>query len=220
MCPKRLDAAELQLREQQILDAARLALEETTLARFSMDRVVERVPYSKGLVYSHFSCAEDLMLGLGGRLIRQLLTHSQLQIHKSGSSRTRFVALATELFELAQNNPILFQAYQSCKCPLVKGKASRAWLHQHERIERQLEAFMLGLIEDAISEGALQLPQGLGKRQIVFASWANWYGVLLLLTSGKVNATCQEVAVMEKAYFDAVEIQLNSLHWMPLVAAE
>ena len=55
---------EIAERHALFLDVARNLLFEEGLHQLSMDRVAELSEYSKGTVYQHFSCKEDMLLGV------------------------------------------------------------------------------------------------------------------------------------------------------------
>ncbi|MCA9258394.1 MAG: helix-turn-helix transcriptional regulator, partial [Planctomycetales bacterium] len=55
---------ELQEREARILEVSREVVVREGYHGLSMDRVAEALEYSKGTIYNHFSCKEDIILAL------------------------------------------------------------------------------------------------------------------------------------------------------------
>ena len=59
---------EIQERELLILDTARQMLLERGYIGLTMDRIAEKIEYSKGTVYQHFSSKEDLIVALATQM--------------------------------------------------------------------------------------------------------------------------------------------------------
>ena len=57
-------ARELEAREALILDTAQRLVEERGYLGMNMDLVAEATEYSKGTIYQHFSCKEELLSAL------------------------------------------------------------------------------------------------------------------------------------------------------------
>ena len=64
---------ELREREELFLDVARRLLLERGFHGLTMDRIAEETEYSKGTIYLHFGCKEELIVELGKRSRKQRL---------------------------------------------------------------------------------------------------------------------------------------------------
>lgn len=64
---------ELRKREELFLQVARRLLLERGFHGLTMDRIAEETGYSKGTIYLHFGCKEELLLELGKRSRRERL---------------------------------------------------------------------------------------------------------------------------------------------------
>ena len=64
---------EIRQREQLILDAAQDMLHEHGYKYLTMDRIAEKVEYSKGTIYNHFASKEDLVCSLSCRCLTNLI---------------------------------------------------------------------------------------------------------------------------------------------------
>ena len=69
MTPRILDEKALQAREQEIINAAIGLIQEHGVEHITMDKVVSKVPYSKGTIYKHFDGKEDLLLAISNHAI-------------------------------------------------------------------------------------------------------------------------------------------------------
>ena len=62
LTPKKREILE---RENRILEVARPIVVREGYHGLNMDRIAEKLKYSKGTIYNHFSCKEEIMLESG-----------------------------------------------------------------------------------------------------------------------------------------------------------
>src|SRR5690242_3515432 len=91
---------EIQGREQRILDVARSMIVDDGYHGLSMDRIAEALEYSKGTIYQHFSCKEEILMALVNQTMERRLNMFRRAAAFRGRSRERLTAigLAAELF--------------------------------------------------------------------------------------------------------------------------
>jgi len=80
-------------RHALFLDIARNVLHEEGFHLLSMERVAECAEYSKGTVYQHFSCKEEMLIQLCITSTTQLLALFQRAAGFDGSHRDRMMAV-------------------------------------------------------------------------------------------------------------------------------
>ena len=90
---------EWQQRENLILDAARDMLLEGGYLGLNMDRIAEAVEYSKGTIYQHFSCKEDVLSAICTQSLEHMTALFEQGATFDGRTRERMVALG-EAYDL------------------------------------------------------------------------------------------------------------------------
>ena len=91
---------EIKEREQLILDTARPMLVREGYHGLSMDRIAEALEYSKGTIYKHFSCKEEIIIALAIETLEKRTEMFERASAFRGLPRERMAAtgLAAELF--------------------------------------------------------------------------------------------------------------------------
>src|SRR5580698_969718 len=91
---------EIQGREARILEVASKMIVQDGYHGLSMDRIAEALEYSKGTIYQHFSCKEDVLMALVNQAMERRLDLFRRAAAYRGSSRERMSAIgvAAELF--------------------------------------------------------------------------------------------------------------------------
>ena len=64
---------EIQSREGRILEVARSMIVQDGYHGLSMDRIAEALEYSKGTIYQHFSCKEEILMALVNQAMERRL---------------------------------------------------------------------------------------------------------------------------------------------------
>ncbi|MDH3451683.1 MAG: TetR/AcrR family transcriptional regulator, partial [Gammaproteobacteria bacterium] len=117
---------EIAAREVLILDCAAKLLGEFGYQGLSMDRVAEMVEYSKGTIYQHFNCKEDLLAGLCLRSSRDLYGLFSRASSLDLSPRERLLAIAFAYQLFIRLHPLEFANMQTLKSETVREKTSAA----------------------------------------------------------------------------------------------
>lgn len=81
-------------RENLILDTSLRMLVEGGYPGFTIDHVAEEIEYSKGTVYQHFSCKEDILAGLLCRTTEYEIRAMEYAMGLSDIPRTQIFAMA------------------------------------------------------------------------------------------------------------------------------
>src|SRR5580692_12527778 len=91
---------EVQGREGRILEVARSMIVHDGYHGLSMDRIAEALEYSKGTIYQHFSCKEDILMALVNQAVECRLDLFRRAAAMRGRTRERMTAIgaAAELF--------------------------------------------------------------------------------------------------------------------------
>jgi len=201
-------------REELILDCARATLEEKGYLGLKLDELAERVEYSKGTLYQHFSSKEDLILAICERDMEQRAALFRRAASFEGRPRERIVAIGLAAGIMAHSHPDFFNIEQLVRTRSVWEKTSperRAGLEDHIRVTFETAC---GIVRDAREAGDLD-PDVSSDKEIVFALWTMGIGSFLLGSGASWLATVGlgnplEVLVRNRHVF------LDGLGWRPL----
>lgn len=216
MAPKILDEQSLQGREQQIIDATLKLIEVHGIENLTMDKVVAKVPFSKGTVYKHFLGKEDLMLALGNQAITILADLFSRAAQFDGCARERMLLLNLSYLIYAILYPALFKAEVCSKSPNVYEKCSEKRLKQQEQLEIKLLGTIHGIVEQAIANHNFVLPEHLTIQQVCFANWSMSYGTIGLLSTEVEQCSGSSGLVVERELYNQNNLLFDGLQWAPL----
>jgi len=216
MTPRILDEQSLQHREQQIIDAALDLIQENGIENLTIDKVVAKVPFSKGTVYKHFLGKEDLMLALGNQAIAILVDLFSRAAKFDGCARERMLLLNLSYLIYAILHPALFKTVVCSKSPNVYEKCSEKRLQQQEQLEVKLLTTIHGIVELAIDNDNFVLPANMTIQQVCFASWSMSYGTIGLLSTEVEQCSGSSGLVVERELFNQNNILFDGLQWQPL----
>ena len=169
LSPKQL---EIRNREQSILDAARHLLVENGYHGLNMDRIAEKVQYSKGTVYNHFSCKEEVIIALAieNLQLRTLLFRKAAEYPGLTRQRMEAVGVAAEIF--VRHDPTFFKFEQLLRLGSVMEKVSEKRQAIINSCELQCMSTVGGIVRAAIAGRELELPAGMSPEDFVFGLWA------------------------------------------------
>lgn len=210
---------ELKQREQLFLDVGRQLLIERGFFGLNMDRIAELTEYSKGTVYQHFSCKEDIVAALTAQTMDVRRTLFERAATFRGRPRERMTALgvADRLFYTAYHDH--FRTEQICKLDSVWEKATDERRAQVMQAEEGCFSTMTGVLRDAVAEGDLVLEEvakiDIGGLLFGLSSMA-WGGRSLMslgITERKFRLADAEATLARN-----FQLYLDGCQWRPLSA--
>jgi AcrR family transcriptional regulator len=216
MAPKVLDQQALQAREQQIIDAAIAIIQYQGIENLTIDKVVTKVPFSKGTVYKHFLGKEDLLLAISNHAMAILSDLFMRAATYQGCTRERMLLLNFSYLIYAILHPSLFQTALCTKAPTVYEKCSQQRLTQQDQLETQLMGAIYSIVEEAIAKSNLVLPAFMDIQQICFASWSMAFGTITLLSNKVEQCGSRDNLVVERELFNQNNLFFDGLNWQPL----
>ncbi len=206
---------ERQARELLFLETARQIVREEGVAALTMERIAECCEYSKGTVYKHFTCREDMLLAL---CISSLSAMSEMfsgVLTLPGRSREKvtFLVFAYQMF--SRYFPEDFELLVESRHVEILHKALPERAAERERFDELLRSLILAQINRGISEGELQLKPDMTVDEVCFGAWALSLGILLLGTNPHVmkHFILPDTA---KVLFNQINLLLDGLNWAPL----
>ena len=167
---------EIRDRERRILELARSMIVREGYHGLSMDRIAEELEYSKGTIYLHFACKEEILMALVNETMERRLDLFQRAAAFPGRSRERMSALgaATEVF--FELNPDHIHTEHTIRINSIWEKTSEKRRLRLETCEARCSEVVRGVIRDAVAAGDLQVSDEYGVDQLAFGLWAITFG--------------------------------------------
>jgi len=216
MAPKILDDLALHDREQEIINAAIVLIEHYGIEHLTMDKVVNKVTYSKGTVYKHFDGKEDLLLAISNYAMAILADLFWRAFSFNGCARERMLLLNFSYLLYSLLYPALFQTVVCSKTANVFGKSSEKRLKEQEQLELKLLGSIHNIIDSALTDKSLTLPQHMSIQQLCFTNWSMAYGTISLLSGVSEQCSGSESLVVEVEIFNQSNLLFDGLNWLPL----
>jgi len=162
---------EVQARERLILDTARRMFIDAGLAGLNMDRVAEAVEYSKGTIYHHFSCKEDLVaaLTLESAAVRQRMFDRAAAFPGRPRERIMAVGVADQLF--VSLHPDHYATESLVSIDAILDKASPARREQLELLRKREMNALTAVARQAVAIGDLDADEPTVS-SIAYGLWA------------------------------------------------
>lgn len=206
---------EFAAREHLFLDTARTVIREEGYHALTMERVAERTEYSKGTVYKHFSCREDLLLALCCNSLANMgdLFKDVLSLQGQSREKVTFLVLAYQLF--ARHFPEDFELLLETRHIDIILKASPERAAEREKFDLVLRALIIAQINEAITVGECRLKPGMSVEEVCFGAWAMSFGILLLTSNPHVTKhfTLPDTTTV---LLNQTNLLLDGLGWQPL----
>lgn len=209
---------ELANRHALFLEIAKRLIHEHGFHQLSMDRIAELAEYSKGTVYQHFPCKEQILVELCNNNLRQLASLVEKAAVVDGNQRERMFAffMAHEYWE--RNFPQDVIMMQNMHHDGVLAKAEPESQQEHGQLQTRIISTAVGIIDSALKENVL--PAGpLNSAEIVYALWSTCHGGQILRCCGIPLAEFG-VSNPYRSIAYALQCTLNGFGWKPLMNEE
>jgi len=204
----------LQERDSAILGAAEEILLEDGYYGLTMDAVASKSNVSKGTVYLHFGCKEDVVLALAQRAMVQRNDLIRRGAGFEGRARERVLALgeAMGLFQRlhTDQSSIIHMAMGP-----VREKASVERVAALVRLEEEATGILREVVEDAVASGDLAAPRAGMIEELLLGAWALVDGAYTLIESGAVGASLKIKDPFHKVW-RSFNVLADGYGWRPL----
>lgn len=215
MSPRIIDQATLEAREEEIMRTALEIISEQGAAGLTIDKVVAKLPYSKGTVYNHFTCKEDLLTGLCNLSIKGMAPLFERAASFSGNSREKMLAVGYAYMLHSMLNPTEFMLVISAKTPSVREKSTQKRQEEHLALEERLLGSLLHIISLGLSSSELKLLPHLSPAQVAFSLWSMSFGTIALLHETLDRCSVRVEMQLERELVNHCNILLDGLNWQP-----
>lgn len=207
----------IQEREKQILKLSRKMVVESGYHGLSLDILSSELGVSRGTIYNHFTCKEEILLALVIETMDRRREMFQKAASYAGPPRVRLagIGVAAEIF--VRLYPDHFQVEQIVKSDSVWDKTSAERQAKMKMCQVHCVGICAGIVRDGISQGHLKLKQGATPESIVFGLWSMAEGAYsIIATSDAIT----ELGINEP--FHAVRNNwhhlLDGYQWQPLAS--
>ncbi len=211
LTPKQQEIVE---REAQILEIARPIVVREGYHGLNMDRIAEAVQYSKGTIYNHFSCKEEIIIALAIKNVAKRVELFQKAAQFKGRSRFRMVAIGEAAEMFVRDFPDFFMFEEIIQLPSVREKTSEKRQSVIQGCEMQCMSVVAGIVRDAVAQEDLELPDGIKPEELVFGMWS--------LTSGAYSIMLKSQSLEQMGLDDPYAIVrfhtaalLDGQNWKP-----
>ena len=158
-------------REELILSVALSLLKEFGLNGLTMQAIADRTEYSKGTIYQHFSCKEDVLAKLVIRCGQRLISLIDLALANSHGLRHKVVMVSWAFFINAELESETASLVSMVKSPEFQTKISDAQQADLSIIDQSILSRVIGLFTQQTDIGADKVKVG------AFGWWAMKWGV-------------------------------------------
>jgi len=206
-------------REQELIHLALDILRNDGLAGLTMDKLTAHSDYSKGTIYNHFSCKEDVLSAISASCLVELDQLFSRAMAFQGNTRERLIAVHFAYMLHAHLKPEQFMCVLSCKTAAVAEKASKK--HQQLSIDKETE--LLESLNNLVSEAQKNTDLNLTKlnlgddavNAVTFSIWSMSFGSLSLLMNAVDSQLIKKVNT-QGVLLNNINITLDGLNWQPL----
>jgi len=208
---------EIKEREERILTLAREMLIKSGYLGVSMDAIAETLEYSKGTIYNHFPCKEEIIIALAIQTMDRRIDMFHRAAEWPGRPRERITAVgaAAELFvRLFPDHFMVEQIIRSASIWEKTSKDRRILLHT---CEQRCMGVVAGIIRDGVAQGDLCLPEETSPEDVGFGLWAQSFGAYSIISSSDslVQLGIRDPFYAVRRNFDAM---LDGYGWQPVSA--
>ena len=206
---------EVEQRERLILDVATEMVSARGYLGLNMDRIAEATEYSKGTIYQHFSCKEDVLIALAVEAHEKRISMFARAAAFDGHPRERLAAICVACELSVRLYPENFKIEQILRTASIWEKTSPDRQSVLRSCETGCMNIVAGIIRDALGQGDLILPAATGPEDLGFALWSMSYGAAsIMTTSGRLD----ELGIGEPfaCVRRSMTLMLDGYGWKPL----
>lgn len=197
-------------RENEILRIAGEILASEGPNALTMERVLARVQFSKGTLYNHFTCREDLLVAFHAQCFAEHLAFFERGALFRGRARERFTAagVSHEVKHLLDTCALRFSLTEE-----MLAAASERWREAFLSTHRETIGVFIGIVRDGIAAG--DLPGDTPPELVASATWAMSVGASSLRESALIFRGLEgaDFGRMRRRMF---EVLLDGFGWRPL----
>lgn len=200
-------------REELILKVARDLMLSKGYLGLTMDRVAHKTEYSKGTIYQHFSCKEEILMALSIQVMEKRFELFHRGALFKGRTRERILAMCVgdELF--ARLFPDDLRSCLMMRLASFREKTSQERQVRLKSLEQRCMNIFAGVARDGMAQG--DLPSATHPETICFSLWSMSFGVYTLM---RTDIPLAELGIHDPylALNQSCHTLLDGYNWKPL----
>lgn len=206
---------EIRDREERILKIARQTIISDGYHGLNMDRIAEEIGASKGTIYNHFGCKEEIIIALAVQTMKKRVQLFQAASQFRGSSRQRMFAVGRANNHFFHQFPDYFRFEQMLRIDSIWEKTSAKRRGLIKSCEMNCMAVVAGIVRDGIASEDLKTPIDFSPEDIVFGLWSISLGAQSIIASSDslmdLGVNSPDATLMRH-----IHLLLDSFLWKPL----
>ncbi len=151
-------AQEVAEREQRLLRTALEVVARDGLHNLTLARLATEAGYSKGTIYNHFTCREDLLVALSTDSAKRQIRYYQAIADMPWDGVRALYGLMLAYMRHAETAPELFESSIAALANAVGALASPDRLERRDVIDRQMGQVIGAVVERTVREGVFKHP--------------------------------------------------------------
>lgn len=142
-------------RENLVLETARRLLLENGYSGLTMERIAEAAEYSKGTIYNHFPCKEEIVAELACRVLHGKAVFVERAAVCKGRPRERIAAIGEAAMLFVRLYPEDMRIMQILQSQVFMRKVPQEQWERVRAQERRVLNAITGVVRDAIAHADL-----------------------------------------------------------------
>lgn len=151
-------AQEVTERERMLVRLALEIIRRDGFHNLTLGRLAEESAFSKGTVYNHFTCREDLLIELSTESARRQARYFQAVADLPWSAVQTLYGLVLAYVHHAELSPVLFECSITARTDAVCALASEDRLRRRDLVEAQLAQIIGSVVDRTVSAGMYANP--------------------------------------------------------------
>ncbi|MCI3275059.1 TetR/AcrR family transcriptional regulator [Streptomyces cylindrosporus] len=147
-------AQEVAARERMFVGLALEMVKRVGFHNLTLGKLATEAGYSKGTVYNHFTCREDLLIELSTENARQQLRYYQAVADLPLGGVSALYALALAYLRHAEVSPVLFESSITARTEAVCALASEERMRRRDLVESQMAQVVSSVVDRTVTERA------------------------------------------------------------------
>ncbi len=207
---------EVREREQRLLVSARKMLIDNGFAGLNLDELARVTDYSKGTVYGHFGCKEDLVTALAIESLEQRLSLFDRAQRFSGLPRERMLAVGIADKVFVRLHPSYFRSELVIKMADLETRVSPERRNVLDLLDQKCITCVREIVDSAVQRGELTFSPSSGPSDLVFALFSMAIGANTAIMNFCPLLEKLQLADPFNSYLGNVQILLDGFGWKPL----
>ncbi len=214
LSPKQLEIRE---REQRILSHARKLVLSGGYHGLGLDTVAAELNVSRGTIYNHFKCKEEIILALLLETMDKRRGMFQRAAAYRAIPRVRLSAIGVAAEMFVRLYPDHFRVEQIVKSDSIWEKTTHERRSLVKSCQMQCVGIVGGIVRDGIAQGHVALPESMTPEDLVFGLWSMTEGAYAIIST---SDAIPELGIAKP--FEAIRANIHNLldgcGWTPLAS--